>query len=62
MSGRFPQLAALADAGAFAVSGDALPYTLQRALDRFEFGLDLVLDAVDARIAAARGGEVVTRP
>lgn len=62
MSGRFPRLAALADAGAFAVSGDALPYTLQRALDRFEFGLGLVLDAVDARIAAARGGGAVTRP
>nr|BFE79253.1 hypothetical protein GCM10020093_018540 [Planobispora longispora] len=30
------------------------PYTLQRALDRFAFGLDLVLDSVGARIAAAR--------
>jgi hypothetical protein len=47
----FPRLAALEAAGAFAVSGDALPYTLQRALDRFAFGLDLVLDAIGARIA-----------
>jgi hypothetical protein len=29
-----------------------LPYTLQRALDRFDFGLDLVLDSVGARVAA----------
>lgn len=54
MDGRFPRLTALEAAGAFAVSGTALPYTLQRALDRFSFGLDLVLDAIDARIAAAR--------
>ncbi|MFC4010596.1 hypothetical protein ACFOY2_25440 [Nonomuraea purpurea] len=54
MNGRFPGLAALEEAGAFAVSDAALPYTLQRALDRFAFGLDLVLDAVGARVAAAR--------
>lgn len=54
MNGRFPRLAALDEAGAFAVSDAALPYTLQRALDRFAFGLDLVLDAVGARIAAAQ--------
>ncbi|GIH80057.1 TetR/AcrR family transcriptional regulator [Planobispora longispora] len=54
MAGRFPRLAALEEAGAFAVSDSALPYTLQRALDRFAFGLDLVLDSVGARIAAAR--------
>jgi AcrR family transcriptional regulator len=52
MDGRFPRLAALETGGAFAVSGTALPYTLQRALDRFAFGLDLVLDAIGARIAA----------
>ncbi|MEO3930079.1 TetR/AcrR family transcriptional regulator C-terminal domain-containing protein [Micromonosporaceae bacterium B7E4] len=33
---------------------EVLPYTLQRALDRFAFGLDLVLDAIGARITAAR--------
>ncbi|TWF76608.1 TetR family transcriptional regulator [Pseudonocardia hierapolitana] len=51
MDGRFPRLAALEAAGAFAVSSVALPYTLQRALDRFAFGLDLVLGAIGARIA-----------
>ena len=55
MEGRFPRLAALDEAGAFAVSDTTLPYTLQRALDRFEFGLDLVLDSIDARISAVRG-------
>ena len=55
MNGRFPRLATLDEAGAFAVSDTALPYTLQRALDRFAFGLDLVLDSVGARIAAAGG-------
>jgi AcrR family transcriptional regulator len=53
MDGRFPRLAALETAGAFEVSDTALPYTLQRALDRFAYGLDLVLDAIGARIAAA---------
>lgn len=47
---RFPRLSKLAEAGAFTVSADALPYTLQRALDRFGFGLELVLDAISARI------------
>jgi AcrR family transcriptional regulator len=56
MDGRFPRLAALETAGAFEVSDTALPYTLQRALDRFAFGLDLVLDAIGARIAAGRTG------
>ncbi|TMR98049.1 TetR/AcrR family transcriptional regulator [Nonomuraea basaltis] len=55
MNGRFPRLAALEEAGAFAVSDTVLPYTLQRALDRFHFGLDLVLDSIGGRIAAARG-------
>ncbi|MEQ4305916.1 TetR/AcrR family transcriptional regulator [Plantactinospora sp. B6F1] len=53
MAGRFPRLDALGAAGAFAVSDSTLPYTLRRALDRFDFGLDLVLDAIGARITAA---------
>jgi AcrR family transcriptional regulator len=55
MNGRFPRLATLHEAGAFAVSDAAPPYPLQRALDRFAFGLDLVLDSVGTRIAAAGG-------
>jgi hypothetical protein len=54
MAGDFPRLAALERAGAFAVSDSTLPYTLQRALDRFGFGLELVLDSIESRIAAAR--------
>jgi len=54
INGRFPRLVALGEVGAFAVSDPALPYTLQRALDRFAFGLDLVLDSIGDRIAAAR--------
>lgn len=50
LRGRFPRLDALDAAGAFAVSGTDLPYTLQRALDRFAHGLDLLLDAVGTRI------------
>ncbi|RJL31391.1 TetR/AcrR family transcriptional regulator [Bailinhaonella thermotolerans] len=52
MDGRYPLFAALEEAGAFAVSDTALPYTVQRALDRFDFGLDLVLDAVAARMTS----------
>ncbi|QYN36555.1 TetR/AcrR family transcriptional regulator [Pseudonocardia sp. DSM 110487] len=55
MDGRFPRLAALEAAGAFGVSDTTLPYTLQRALDRFAYGLELVLDAVGARIGGANG-------
>jgi len=54
MDGRFPRLSALEKAGAFAISDTAVPYTLQRALDRFVFGLGLVLDAIDARITLGR--------
>lgn len=54
LPGCFPELVALDEAGAFAVSGTTLPYMLQRALDRFAFGLDLVLDSIDTRIAATQ--------
>lgn len=65
MNGRFPRLDALAVAGAFAVSDTALPYTLQRALDRFDFGLELVLDAVAERVkdrSVPRGRPRATSP
>ncbi|MFI0421435.1 TetR/AcrR family transcriptional regulator [Spongiactinospora sp. 9N601] len=52
MNGRFPHLDALEQAGAFTVSDTTLPYTLQRALDRFDYGLDLVLNAIATRIEA----------
>ncbi|WP_043632613.1 TetR/AcrR family transcriptional regulator [Nonomuraea candida] len=54
MNGRFPLFAALESAGAFAVSDTGAPYTVQRALDRFHHGLDLLLDSIATRIATAR--------
>ncbi|MEV0617775.1 TetR/AcrR family transcriptional regulator [Nonomuraea sp. NPDC050404] len=51
MDGRFPLLGALGGAGAFAVSDMAAPYLPRRALDRFLFGLDLLLDSIGQRIA-----------
>lgn len=51
---RFPRLTTLAQAGAFDITESALPYTLQRALDRFAFGLELVLDSIGTRITAAQ--------
>lgn len=47
--GDYPNLDALEEAGAFDATDDALPYTVQRALDRFRFGLALVLDAIACR-------------
>ncbi|MFI9403419.1 TetR/AcrR family transcriptional regulator C-terminal domain-containing protein [Nocardia sp. NPDC052316] len=62
MAGRFPVLAALDAAGAFAVSESAAPYLLQRALDRFAYGLDLLLDSLDARIEEAASSLWTERP
>lgn len=53
MNGRFPLLARLAAQDAFAVENTSAPYTLRRALDRFAFGLDLVLDSVAGRLQDA---------
>lgn len=47
--GDYPNLDALEEAGAFDATDDTLPYTVQRALDRFSFGLTLVLDAIACR-------------
>ena len=52
IEGRFPRLHALAKAGAFSVSDATEPYTVQRALDRFAFGLNLLLDSIAARLDA----------
>ncbi|WP_232664379.1 TetR/AcrR family transcriptional regulator [Pseudonocardia sp. TRM90224] len=43
---RFPRLAAVEAAGGFAVAATGRPYTLQRALDRFDAGLALLLDGI----------------
>jgi AcrR family transcriptional regulator len=48
--GDFPHLMALDRAGAFVPSATDVPYTVQRALDRFAFGLALVLAAIEAQI------------
>jgi AcrR family transcriptional regulator len=50
--GDYPNLRALDQAGAFEPSSDDTSYTVQRALDRFTFGLEVVLEAV-----ACRGGD-----
>lgn len=47
---RFPHVVAIDAGGGFAVSSVELPYTVQRALDRFWSGLELVLEGVGARI------------
>ncbi|MBF6330131.1 TetR/AcrR family transcriptional regulator [Nocardia transvalensis] len=53
MAGRFPVLAAMDAAGAFTVAESSAPYLLQRALERFTYGLDLLLDAIESRIESA---------
>lgn len=48
--GDFPHVKALDQAGAFDVpEAEGVPYTVQRALDRFRYGLDLVLGAIACR-------------
>lgn len=44
---RFPLLSELAAGGGFDVSATDLPYTVQRALDLFASGLEIVLDGLD---------------
>lgn len=48
----FPRLTRIDAEGGFAVSDTELPYPLQQALDAFDFGLDLLLDAIAARLRA----------
>lgn len=47
--GDYPNLRALDQAGAFEPSSTDTPYTVQRALDRFTFGLEVVLGAIARR-------------
>ena len=45
---RYPTLVEVEQSGAFAPSDGGADYTLQRALDSFEFGLPRVLDGIEA--------------
>jgi AcrR family transcriptional regulator len=49
---RYPTLTSLAEAGAFQQPEGELDYNLQNAVDSFEFGLQRVLDGVEAFIEA----------
>ena len=55
-AGRLPHLAAVSAEGAFDPPQGSASYTLQRAIDEFEFGLQRVLDGIEAFIA--RSGPV----
>ena len=52
-AGNFPNLVALDSGGAFVPPEGDAPYTVRRALARFEFGLALVLDAIDRLVDTA---------
>jgi AcrR family transcriptional regulator len=51
-AGDYPNLRALDQTAAFEPSSTETAYTVQRALDRFTFGLDLVLGAIACRAPA----------
>jgi AcrR family transcriptional regulator len=51
-SARFPTVMVVAEQGGFTESECVENYTLQRALDDFEFGLQRVLDGVEALVRA----------
>jgi hypothetical protein len=51
---RFPASAFAQADGAFDQPGSELPYTLQEALQDFEFGLQRVLDGIEAFVTARR--------
>lgn len=55
-SERFPTLALMTEAGAFANADPSEPYLEQEAWESFQFGLDALLDGVQHRIDAAAGG------
>jgi AcrR family transcriptional regulator len=52
---RYPTLASLAEAGTFQQSEGDLDYNLQRAVDSFEFGLQRVLDGIQAFVEKPPG-------
>lgn len=52
-AGNYPALMAVSAAGAFDQPDNvSTPYTVQRALDEFEFGLECILDGIAARVGA----------
>jgi AcrR family transcriptional regulator len=51
---RYPTLVGLEQAGVFQPAEGDLEYTLQDAVDSFEFGLQRVLDGIEAFVAAHR--------
>lgn len=55
-AGDYPTLGRLEAEGAFAVPDDTANYNLRFILDDFEFGLQRLLDGIEARVAAARAG------
>ena len=61
---RYPTITRLDAEHAFYQGGraddDATPYTVQDALDTFEFGLQRLLDGIEAYIDAVRSGEIVS--
>ncbi len=53
-AGEYPALMAVSASGAFDQPGnDTVPYTLQRAIDEFEFGLQCIIDGVEARMGGS---------
>jgi AcrR family transcriptional regulator len=52
----YPTLARLEAEGAFAVPDDTANYNLRFILDDFEFGLQRLLDGIEASVAASRPG------
>ena len=55
-AGDYPALMGVSASGALDQPGnDTVPYTVQRAIDEFEFGLQCILDGIEARIMGVRG-------
>lgn len=62
---RFPTLTRLGEAQAFDQldrPDDTTPYTVQEALDAFEFGLQRLLDGVEGYVAGRTGADGAPRP
>jgi hypothetical protein len=60
--GRYPTLGRLESEGAFAVPPDTENYNLRFILDDFEFGLQRLLDGIEAHVRASRRARGARRP